>query len=73
MEPEAALGERVERRPAVERVTGDRMASVRQMHANLMTHPGARPRRNQGEIPEPPYWLDRRRGRTRASRVRSDG
>ena len=76
MEPEAAVGERVERRSAIERVAGNRMARFGQVHANLMAHPGARARRDQGEISIASYRLayrfDQRRGNARAGRIRRD-
>ena len=62
MEPETAIGKSIERRPAVERVAGNRMARPGEVNANLMTYPGARPCRDQSEIPQALYRLDQRRG-----------
>jgi hypothetical protein len=66
MEPETVIGKSIERRPAIERVAGNRMARFGEVNANLMTHPGARPCRDQSEIPQALYRLDQRRGGARA-------
>ena len=73
MEPETAIGKSIERRPAIERVAGNRMARFGEVNANLMTHPGARPCRGQSEIPQALYRLDQRRGGARAGDANGDG
>src|SRR5260221_10534619 len=57
MEPETVIGKSIERRSAIERVAGNRMARLGEVNANLMTHPRAWPCRDQSQIPQALYRL----------------